>query len=435
MTEDLDRRIQALHDAVAGIVELDWTDLGIPALETAADALERASRSLHAVGCTVSAESARRHLRAGRSQGSAATALGAALGLPAGEVHRRIEAGRRTGSAAMSAHKAGRITAHQEQAVAQWVAELPESTPSDARDSFAEHLTVLAESGTGTRRLGALAQEELCRLDPGWQDRREARQAKRRAVRTSEPDADGVSLVAVACDAPMRALIDAVLARYGGPGQCLSPRVDPQTGETADLDSLAADDRRTPEQRAHDALRHVLQLGLNSAAGSRTGVASIVVRVTAEQLDEIECRGTSGGIVTTDSGTEMSARQALGMSAGRSWFISALRDGREELHRIDIDRNPRKRLASRIQRLVLYAAHGGCTHPGCTSPAARCQAHHVREHQRGGPTTVANLTLACPVHHGWIGSSPGQWRTVADPRRPGMPRWIPPGRHPTSTAA
>jgi len=209
---------------------------------------------------------------------------------------------------------------------------------------------------------------------------------------------------------------------------------------------LAAADTRSPEQRAYDAVCHVIALGLQAAPGSARGVASIVVRVSPEQLDEI----TGGGLAATDAGAQLSTRQAVSLAGRRSWFVSALREGREELHRVDVDRAPRNRLASALQRMVLYAAHGGCTYPGCEQAAAKCQAHHVVEWAAGGETTVANLGNACPVHLGWVGAgggsgsgryrsggigsgrggpggSPGGWSTVADPARPGRPRWIPPG--------
>jgi len=191
----LDERLAALGAAVAGLVGVDWGGAGAGALESAAVLMEQASRRLHAVGCQVASEAARRDEARGRSTGSAATRLGAALGVPAGEARRRIEAGRRAGPEAMTAHTRGRITAAQERAVTRWVAELPDTAPEEARESFAAHLTGLAEDGMGSRSIGVAAERELARVDPPWQDRREERQAKRRAARLHEPDADGNALL------------------------------------------------------------------------------------------------------------------------------------------------------------------------------------------------------------------------------------------------
>ena len=92
-----------------------------------------------------------------------------------------------------------------------------------------------------------------------------------------------------------------------------------------------------------------------------------------------------------------------------------------------MDGHPERRLASAIQRLVLYAAHGGCTFPGCTIPARRTQFHHVQEWSQGGPTTVANGALGCHVHHGFVGDSPASWKTIVNPDSPGRCTWVPPG--------
>ena len=249
-------------------------------------------------------------------------------------------------------------------------------------------------------------------------------------------------------------MIDAFLVLWAAPGRCIAAPPDPETGEVPDAESLAAADTRSYEQRVHDAFRYAFSLALDAGPAKPRGVATIVVRLSPEQADRV-LAGESGGQVDTDAGSQLSARQAIAMSEGRSWFVSALREGREELLRIDIDGPPGTRsgfhrrpgesgpprrgpdprgadprgprLASAIQRLVLFAAHGGCTHPGCPVAAAGCQAHHVRDYSRGGPTTVANLGLACPIHHGWVGVGPDSWRTVADPAHPGRPRWLAPG--------
>jgi hypothetical protein len=47
----------------------------------------------------------------------------------------------------------------------------------------------------------------------------------------------------------------------------------------------------------------------------------------------------------------------------------------------------RQRCPTEAQRLALAARDRGCSFPGCDAPAQRCQAHHVIEHQDGGPTS------------------------------------------------
>lgn len=302
----------------------------------------------------------------------------------------------------MEAHRRGRITAGQERAIGEAVAELPEGAPDEAREDFSRHLTGLAQAGASVRALTAAAARELAKADPGRLERLEEMQQKRRGLRAHRPGLDGLASMGITAEPRLQALLAAVIARFGGPGQCIAAPADPESGGQAGPEALAADDTRAAGQRAYDALCHVLALGLAVEPGA------------------------SRGVVDTDGGVQLSAGQAVTLAGRRSWFLSALRDGREE-RRIDVDRGRDRRLASAMQRLVMYAAHGGCTHPGCEQPAAQCQGHHVTDWSRGGPTTVSSLALVCPVHHGWIGDGPGQWRTVPDPARPGMPRWIPPG--------
>lgn len=411
------------------VVELSsvcWSEVSESELPRVLRRLEELARRLDAINVAGAAEAAARIERAGRSVSSAAATLGKDLGLTAGQCRSRIEAGRREGSPAMDAHRHGRITAAQERAIGEAVAELPHGTPDEARRDLSRHLTGLAETGMSVRALTAAAAREVAKADPGRLNRLEENQQKRRELRTHRVGLDGLSSVGITCEPRLQALLAAVIARFGAPGQCIAAPADPATGERPSGDALAEADDRTSGQRAYDALCHVLARGLAVEPGATRGVAAIVVRLTPEQLDAVEA-GEQGGLVETDGGAQLTAAQAVSLAGRRSWFLSALQDGREELRRIDVVRGRDRRLASAIQRLVLYAAHGGCTHPGCERPAAGCQAHHVVGWSEGGPTTVANLALACPIHHGWISDGPDSWRTVPSPARPGMPRWIPLG--------
>lgn len=423
MIEEL---VGATTTRVRELSDVCWSEVSASELPGVLRQLEELSRRLEAINAAGAAEAAARAERAGRSVTSAATGLGRELGLTAGQCRSRIEAGRREGTPAMDSHRQGRITAAQERAIGEAVAELPEGTPEEARRDLSHHLTGLAEAGMSVRAITAAAGRELAKADPGRLERLEEQQQKRRDLRLQRAGLDGLASVGITCEPRLQTLLAAVVARFGAPGQCISAGVDPVTGEAARAEELAASDTRTAGQRAYDALCHALSLGLSVEPTATRGVAAIVVRLTPEQLDAVEA-GEQGGLAETDAGAQLSAAQAVSLAGRRSWFLSALRDGREEMRRIDVDRGRDRRLASAIQRLVLYAAHGGCTNPGCERPAAGCQAHHVVEWAEGGPTTVSNLALACPIHHGWIGTGHDSWRTVPDPARPGMPRWIPPG--------
>ncbi|MCQ9387013.1 HNH endonuclease [Brevibacterium moorei] len=56
-------------------------------------------------------------------------------------------------------------------------------------------------------------------------------------------------------------------------------------------------------------------------------------------------------------------------------------------------------------------------------PVGWCDAHHMIPWSSGGPTTVANLTLACRFHHTWHDQHGWRAELIG-----GLPAWIPP-RH------
>ncbi|SHH49668.1 HNH endonuclease, partial [Jatrophihabitans endophyticus] len=80
-----------------------------------------------------------------------------------------------------------------------------------------------------------------------------------------------------------------------------------------------------------------------------------------------------------------------------------------------------RRLFTETQRLAMIARDGGCTFPGCDVPPAWTQAHHITDHARGGPTTIANGTLVCGHHHRT--HTRQGWRSVMTD---GRPAWLPP---------
>ncbi|MDR1790968.1 MAG: HNH endonuclease [Propionibacteriaceae bacterium] len=65
-----------------------------------------------------------------------------------------------------------------------------------------------------------------------------------------------------------------------------------------------------------------------------------------------------------------------------------------------------QRLATGPIRQALETRDGGCVFPGCDTPPSRCHAHHIIPWQKGGPTTINNLALLCPHHHGLIEPDP-----------------------------
>ncbi|WP_314038329.1 DUF222 domain-containing protein [Dietzia sp. CH92] len=395
-----------LEASVEALCAVDWSAHGADALADAVGRIEVLARRLEAGNCRATAELAGLHAQKGRTPGGVAAMLAQKLGLARGTVHGRIEAGGRQATPAGRASASGQITGEHERIIAKAVSSLPGAMGGEAKIAFAEELTRFARSASPAD-LRAEAARRVAELCPARGRDREEHQERQRSARLGAVRADGTSTLTMTLTPRGRALVERALCDFGGPGGAVA--CEPGS------------DDRAPEQRAHDALVHQWALGSTVDPARPKGVATIVVRLTPEQLEDPHA------VVETDSGTQLSVRQAVSMAGTMPWFVSLLRDGREELHRIDVDAHPERRIASAIQRLVLYAAHGGCTFPGCTTPARRSQFHHVREWSRGGPTTIANGALGCPVHHGFVGDGPAGWTTIADPATPGSCTWLPPG--------
>jgi hypothetical protein len=79
------------------------------------------------------------------------------------------------------------------------------------------------------------------------------------------------------------------------------------------------------------------------------------------------------------------------------------------------------RVVPRRIRRALIRRDKGCSFPGCGKKAKWCQAHHIREWSRGGPTALDNLTLLCRRHHRVVHHTGWQIRM-----RQGIPWYIPP---------
>lgn len=395
-----------LEAAVESVTAVEWSECGADELVDAVGRVEIVARRLESAGCGATAELAALHRQRGRTAGGVAAMLGEKLGLARGAIHGRIEAGGRRATPAGQAAAQGVITGEHERIIAKAVSGLPGTMGGEAAVRLAEELTAFARSAAPAE-LRAEAARRIAALCPGRGKGREEHQERQRSARLGAVRPDGTSRLTMTLTPRSRALVERALCDYGGPG--------------GTVECEPGSDDREPEQRAHDALVHQWALGSTVDPARPKGIASIVIRLTPEQLEEPEA------LVETDSGTQLTVRQAVSMAGTMPWFVSLLRNGREELHRIDVDAHPKRRLATAIQRLVLYAAYGGCTFPGCTAPARRCQFHHVEEWRRGGQTTVANGALGCPVHHGFVGDGPSGWKTVINPGSPGRCTWLPPG--------
>lgn len=404
-----------------------------PEMATEIEQLVRRTSALAGIHAALVADV---YIASGRSPGAAAVQVAEDLGIERGDARARVERGNRADNAEGRALATGEITERQEKAYSGIRKAADGYLTAEQIDAFLEELlagTADRSSVTITRR----GRKRLAEICPQWAADRKQRLHDGRSASISM-GADGHKRLTVVLDAKAEAIIAAILARYGKVGRLvglydgqgnllydgttgLSPHRRPDGGPVdtyLEARETERKDTRTTAQRNFDALLYVLLRGLRVEGSAGGGVASIVVRVTPEDLDH------PNHLVETDAGVQVSVADAVALAGENPWFVSCLRAGEEELHRIDFaDRSRRRRSASALQRVAMYAAHGGCTHPGCEVPAAHCEVHHLREWWRGGLTELGNLTMACTAHHAQVGEAPGKWRTTPVEGHPGLARW------------
>jgi hypothetical protein len=201
-------------------------------------------------------------------------------------------------------------------------------------------------------------------------------------------------------------MLKAVLDGYA------SPRRNTDRSDADRLDDGSA--RLTYQQRLGRALIELIEhLPVDTLPRHGATSTTVVVTITLDQL--------LGGLGQTilDTGTLMSAGQArrLACNAG---IIPAVLDGDSRI----LDLGTSRRLYDRHQRIALAVRDGGCIFPGCSRPPSFCEAHHIVEWSRGGPTDLDHGCLLCSFHHHLIHH--GEWAVVmaAD----GVPEIIPPAR-------
>ena len=201
---------------------------------------------------------------------------------------------------------------------------------------------------------------------------------------------------------------------------------DAHAPDTAARDAAAARDRRTQNERRHDALKMALRHTLASGTlGTHRGLP--VTAIVTMSLKDLE---SGCGYAMTATGSRVSIRDAIRMASHAHHYLTIFDDNGRALY---LGRS--KRIASADQRIVLIARDRGCSFPSCTRPATWCQAHHLDDWVEGGPTDIDSLTFGCDMHHALVGTGPGKWattKTTAGHRYPGRTLWHPPiGMDPT----
>jgi hypothetical protein len=213
--------------------------------------------------------------------------------------------------------------------------------------------------------------------------------ARRRGLVLGAQGPDGMSRLSGWLDPEARAYLEAVTAVVR-PGRH-QPDGDPER------------DRRSPEQRCHDALKIALKSAIASGGlGQHRGAPiSVVVTTTLAELEQ-------AARAAVDPDVPMPAPARTG-GTGRLPMSDLIRLASESVHYLAVFENHSarplylgrsRRLATADQRIICHARDHGCTKPGCFVGGYDCEIHHGLEWSAGGSTDADNLFFACGPDHG-----------------------------------
>jgi Domain of unknown function (DUF222) len=160
----------------------------------------------------------------------------------------------------------------------------------------------------------------------------------------------------------------------------------------------------------------------SGALGSHNGLpVTMVISTTLQQLE------SGKGYAFTGGGCLLPMSEVIRQASSAHHYLAVFDKHTEE----PLYLGRAKRLASKAQRIMLYAKERGCTFPGCTAPAYHSQVHHATaDWSEGGQTNITDETLACGPDNRRV--KPGGWRTRK--RNDGRTEWIPPPQLDTGQA-
>jgi hypothetical protein len=187
-------------------------------------------------------------------------------------------------------------------------------------------------------------------------------------------------------------------------------------GDDADAEKAAriADDQRTPEQYASDALLHLLIAGADTDSSMILGTGAPQVRVLVTAVDLVRGEG-SGSLEATQGspvGTVVTLPTVQRLLCGGVQTAILIGSTGQPL---DVGRS--QRLFTPRQRVALAARDGGCRWPGCDRPPSWCEAHHIEEWERDRGRTDVDVGILLCRHHHLLLHDHG-WQIARDGRSP-----------------
>lgn len=202
---------------------------------------------------------------------------------------------------------------------------------------------------------------------------------KRRKLVLGRQDSDGGAPISGYVTGDTLARLETALAPAQQPGHL--------------IDDPGAKDDRTLVQRRHDALSAILH-NYSADKINRTGVGTVVVSMSAKDIDEMTDAGADHRYPTNTSAM-LTPADILRLGATKYNF--AVVHDPETGNPLNVGRT--KRLATVEQRIALLATQLVCTNPDCTQPFCNCEIHHLKPWQFDGSTDIWNLTTICRPHH------------------------------------
>jgi hypothetical protein len=352
---------------------------------------------------------------------STATWLAESLNLTTREAKRLVKAGQElerfpiVGAAA----KAGEVLPSQAGAITQVLRDLPREFDEAAIRQGQEMMVEFAHSHNSVE-LQRLTAHLVEVLSPETADEIEAKRLERQEHRAQahrflefKNDGDGSVLIRgslpIAAAEPFIRIVDAYAAAEKRALEALDPNAEYVTPAMRRADGLLA--------MVH---AHSQQALAPSQGGDRP---RIVITLSYESLIK-QCTDAGLGAELTRTGVKLPASAARQLLCDAD-ILPAVLGGTSE----PLDVGRAQRLVTPPIRAALELRDGGCIFPGCDKPPEACHAHHIQPWWAGGATSLSNLVLACPHHHGILepGHDPtaDRWQACI---RDGRAEVIPPKR-------
>ena len=332
---------------------------------------------------------------------------------------RQLERFRHVGDAAA----AGTVSPTQADAITGVLDKLPPDFSTEAIDRAQTLMVGFAATHNSTelrrlsRNLLEVVAPDLCDQWEAERLEREYAQAQRDRHLTFKPDHHGSVLIKGSlpvCEAePFIRIVDAYAAHLQRADQ-----------EDRQANGETAAELVTPAMRRADGLMAMIadHQRRELAPGHGGDRPRVVVTLPYDQLLQA---ATGAGLL---AGHLVGTGETIPAGVLRRWLCDAdllpvVLGGASEV--LDVGRT--QRLATPPIRTALEIRDQGCVFPGCDKPPQACQAHHIIPWWAGGATSLTNMVLVCPQHHGIVepGHDPNADRWQVRLRPDQLPEVIP----------